>query len=747
MRSVFLKLTLFLSLAMTALLNAQTTIAADPDLRTLATAGRIIHSEVVGFETDASWKKMTAVMNSVDIFDRQVLRMMEIFCSPETNKSVLLVGEASDTYKYYFARLSQLATPEGCRRLSHVDFETSKLQGYMYVGTTEKKWEELIELPAYDKDVIIYFNNLRQLIGIGTSIDRSVGIESTYVTAMQAGRLKSVAFLNKYDYNDLIRSKNAYVLGAFQETIQIEDITAEAVEILARKTLEVHAPSLTLSDDVANYLFKNVAYYQPNVGEPQRTMDVLYAIMNKFKNSTKSMASTIATDKPYKASQRLEWTIDQPDAIDIKINFEYFKTDYSDKLTIVDGKTGKELDVLSGNLGTPYTSKIYNTSQLKLTFVSDTFTQSDGFKIAKTIFTARPAAHAISPDDVRFAIFEKVQVPLWMINRDYQVIRDFPAKLNDDVVGVADGKAAVVRQVKIGYVSGRTDEKPAGALLFVGPTGTGKSYLAKKTADYMGLKLLTFDMTQYGTEASFDRFVSTMANYLVLYPYAVYLFEEIDKADVKVLDRLYFMMDEGVFYDQNQRPLFARGALILMTTNAGQDVVLKEKDNPEIKKLVRIELEKTFRPSFLNRFDATPIFMPFTDAEFMTLAQTLVAKKIKNLKTAFDWKLTVDQTSINFIGVNGRSARYGARPMERLIESVISIGISEYQINVGTIPYGSAISITKDSSRTNGFSISVADRSSVNYEANMDINEGLFRKTNPHILPLLDKVFGTDRMD
>ncbi|MBT3980789.1 MAG: AAA domain-containing protein [Bacteriovoracaceae bacterium] len=714
-------------------------MAAAPDMTTLKTAGRIIHSEVAGFATDHAWEKTTKVMKDLKIFDAQVNRMMQILCSPETNKSVLLVGEANDTYKYFFSRLAMMDPLSGCTKFSHVDFEVSKLQGYMYVGTTEKKWQDLIEKTSYDKDVVLYFNNLRRLIGIGTSSNKSVGIESTLATAIASGKLKVASYMNKYDYNELIRSRHAYVLDAFQEVIQIQDITMAQVDLLVDKYLAVHGPHLKLSDETAFYMYKKIEYFQPNIEEPQRTMDILRTIMDRFKMKNEYFASTARTDKPYKANENKTFVVEKAGAVSLKLYFEYFQTDYSDTLTIYDGNTGTVLDKFQGRLG-KFASKEYTTSKLKLVFKSNGSYQGDGFKIANVMARVQPTGYDITKEDVRMAIFKRVQVPRWIIDRDYSLVRNLRTLLDKDVVGVLEGKKAVIRSVRIGYVSGRTDEKPAGTILFVGPTGTGKSYIAKKAAEYMQMKTITMDMTQYATSESFDRFVTTMSNYLVLYPYAVYLFEEIDKANPRVLDRLYFMMDEGIFYDKNQRPLFARGAMLYMTTNAGHKLIIKEKDNPKLKTLVHQELQKYYRPSFLNRFDSIPIFKPFSPAEYKQLAKIMVTKKLQKLKEHYDWKLDVDDATMDFIAKNGGSDLYGARPMERLIDSVIAMGISEYQIMVGTIAYGAQISISKLARGATAFKVSVSGRSSVEFEVDLDNNSGLHSYTDPIILSLLASV-------
>ncbi|MFT6604252.1 MAG: ATP-dependent Clp protease ATP-binding subunit ClpA, partial [Bacteriovoracaceae bacterium] len=221
-----------------------------PDFRKLTEIARVIHSEDAAFPTDKGWEKITGLMNNLDIFDESVKRMMSTLCSDEPNKSVLVVGEPSDTFKYMYARLAMMGPEEGCKRLSHMDLKIAKLQGYMYVGTTERNWRDFIEKPAYNKDVVLYINNLALLIGIGTSMNRDVGIESTYINAVKTGKLKTVAFLNKYDYKRLVHGRHAYVLNGFQETINVDDLKMAQVDKLVRSYLALNAPHIKMSDKV-----------------------------------------------------------------------------------------------------------------------------------------------------------------------------------------------------------------------------------------------------------------------------------------------------------------------------------------------------------------------------------------------------------------------------------------------------------------------------------------------------------------
>ena len=243
---------------------------------------------------------------------------------------------------------------------------------------------------------------------------------------------------------------------------------------------------------------------------------------------------------------------------------------------------------------------------------------------------------------LKAASMKAAQVPDWIIAKDFSVLKDLPGNIRSRFIGQTEAVDGVVRLARIGYGGGRTDEKPVASIMFAGPTGTGRN-LSKLLAKNLGLKLITMDMTTYRSSVSMDRFLDVMTDNLTINPHAVYVFEEIDKANVQVLDRLYFLLDEGIFYDRNQKPMYARGCYVVMTTNAGYDVIVKNRDKDNVRELFELALLDRFRPSFLNRFDEIAMFRPFTDPEYVDMGPKLhIGLKASGMKETYNWNLNVD---------------------------------------------------------------------------------------------------------
>ena len=608
--------------ATAALLCAGQLMAQQPDLRTLKRSGFIMGPGSSSYQIDPRWKVETSFMKNVDIFDETVKKIQQVVCSDEPNKGVLLIGEPTTTYTYILARAATTPLLSSCKNMWFSEIDINKIEaGHQYRGQTEEYWADNVMKPALQKDAVLFFRNLANLIGIGTHSGQDTGVEADYVANIESGKLRTIGFMDKFAYNYYRQSRHSYVLNSYAEKIKVEPITTAQTNVMVQAYLATQAPKIKLSAAVASYLYEQVAYYQPNIGEPQRSLAVMKNIVRK---------------------------------------------------------------------------------------VGDVSGES----------------HDVTFDEARLGLLEFINMPQWIIDQDFSIIRDLGKNLDLEVVGVAEGKKDLIRLAKIGYAVGRTDEKPIASTLFVGPTGTGKSYIAKKMAQAMDMQLITLDMTAYKDPDTFDDFLQVMTNYLSLYPYAFYLFEEIDKANYEVLDRLYFMMDEGIFYDRLQRPLFARGAFIMMTTNTAKNTIITHQDDPELRDRVNKELQKHFRPSFLNRFDSMSIFKPFSDSEFVELAQIMSAKKVAKLKQRHDWNLKIQDEVVDYLAVAGRSALYGARPMERTVENVIAYGLAIYTIDIGVIERGAELKLELVDLEKRLFRLSVLDGSAIEFTADAANNDG-----------------------
>ena len=590
---------------------------AAPSLKTLSKSCFILHDPSGKYDISPEWEEPAKVMNRLPILPDLTKRIRDVITSDHGNKSVLIVGDASSAYRYFLASLAVSGDPQ-LANFAHLEIDLPKIvEGHTLLGQVQEYWQKNISKPALGEDIILYISNLSSMIGLGASNRSSTGVETLFAPNIQGGKMRSVAFIDYFNYSR-VRSDNNYVINSFGDTVFLPEYGSDDINGILLNYARAYIPQLKLTEPHVNYIKDVIGYYQPNKPEPQRTLTV-------FKELVTMMEEAVA-------------------------------------------KNGR--------------------------FVMDKAT-------------------------LKAASMKAAQVPDWIIAKDFSVLKELPGKIRSRFIGQDEAVDGVVRLSRIGYGGGRTDEKPVASIMFAGPTGTGKTYLSKLLSKSLGLKMITMDMTTYRSSVSMDRFLAVMTDNLTISPHAVYVFEEIDKANVQVLDRLYFLLDEGIFYDRNQKPMYARGCYVIMTTNAGYDVIVKNRDKANVRELFELALLDRFRPSFLNRFDEIAMFRPFTDPEYIDMAKLHIRLKADGMKETYNWNLTVDDAIHNLIASESRSLTFGARPTLRMINGILSLGVTNYQIEKAPLEEGSNISLKLLSAEDHRFRLSVEGGSSLDYRVNL----------------------------
>ncbi|MCH2608525.1 MAG: AAA family ATPase [Pedosphaera sp.] len=590
---------------------------AAPNLRTLAKSCFILHDPAGKYEVSPEWEEPAKVMQGLEILPELTKRIRDTVTADHGNKSVLIVGDASSAYRYFLASLAVSGDPQ-FSKFAHLEIDLPKIvEGHTLRGQVQEYWQKNIAKPALGEDIIMYVSNLNSMIGLGASNRSSTGVETLFSPNIQGGKMRSIAFIDYYNYSR-VRADNNYVINSFGDTVFLPEYSSEDINGILLNYAKAYLPQLKLTEPHVNYIKGIIGYYQPNKPEPQRSLAVF-----------------------------------------------------------------KEL----------------------LTMMEDAIAENGQFVMDKATLKA--------------ASMKAAQVPDWIIAKDFSVLKDLPGNIRSRFIGQTEAVDGVVRLARIGYGGGRTDEKPVASIMFAGPTGTGKTYLSKLLAKNLGLKLITMDMTTYRSSVSMDRFLDVMTDNLTINPHAVYVFEEIDKANVQVLDRLYFLLDEGIFYDRNQKPMYARGCYVVMTTNAGYDVIVKNRDKDNVRELFELALLDRFRPSFLNRFDEIAMFRPFTDPEYVDMAKLHIGLKASGMKETYNWNLNVDDNIHGLIARESRSLTFGARPTLRMINGILSLGVTNYQIEKAPLEEGSTIQLDLVSEEDKRFKLSVEGGDSLEFQVNL----------------------------
>ena len=296
--------------------------------------------------------------------------------------------------------------------------------------------------------------------------------------------------------------------------------------------------------------------------------------------------------------------------------------------------------------------------------------------------------------------------------------------LHKRVVGQEEAVHAVAKAVKRGRVGLKSPNRPTGSFLFLGPTGVGKTELAKALAEALFGKedaMVRVDMSEYMEKHSVSKMIGSPPGYvghgeggqlsekIRRNPYAVVLFDEIEKAHPDVFNILLQVLDDGHITDSQGRKVDFRNTVIIMTSNAGAKAIVEPKklgfaakedaeaDYKKMKTNVMEEVKRLFRPEFLNRIDEIIVFHSLGEEHMKKIVGLMCKELADRAKAQLNINLTIRESAKKFIVEKGTDKKYGARPLRRAIQNHLEDKLAEAILS-GEIKPGTnvAVGVAKD---------------------------------------------------
>ncbi len=297
----------------------------------------------------------------------------------------------------------------------------------------------------------------------------------------------------------------------------------------------------------------------------------------------------------------------------------------------------------------------------------------------------------VKKDDVANIVGERTKIPVTDVSRDEgERLLQLESRLHERVIGQDAAVTSVASSLRRARTDLRSTNRPIANFLFLGPTGVGKTELAKATAEVFFSNesaMVRFDMSEYQELSSVTRLIGgngqagLLTEAIRRAPFSLLLLDELEKAHPDILNLFLQVMDDGRLTDGLGRTVDFTNAIIIATSNAGtqyiQDEVIKGTALPDIKtELMENELRQTYRPEFLNRFDDVIVFSPLTQDDVAAIAYLLINKIVERLK-AKGIVLSVTDAAVHELALAGFDPKFGARPLRRVIQEKLENAIAE----------------------------------------------------------------------
>lgn len=288
----------------------------------------------------------------------------------------------------------------------------------------------------------------------------------------------------------------------------------------------------------------------------------------------------------------------------------------------------------------------------------------------------------LSPDDVMVAASQMTQIPIAKLSQDERgKYANMVEHLHQRIIGQEEAILSISRAVKTARVGLRDAKRPIGSFLFLGPSGVGKSELAKALAEFMFASeeaMLVLDMSEFQEEASINRLIGAppgyvgheaggqLTNFVRRKPYTVVLFDEVEKAHQRVFDVLLQVMEEGRLTDSQGQVATFSETVVIMTSNLGSQHMLVPVIGERERELVMAEVRTFFRPEFLNRLDDVILFHQLTREQLAQILDFMLNKEAKlAAQQGVELKFTAE--SRRWLLDQNKEPQYGARPLRRII--------------------------------------------------------------------------------
>jgi len=607
----------------------------------------------------------------------EIERVIQILCRRTKNNPVLL-GEAGVGKTAIVEGLAQEIAagnvPELLRDKRVITLDLALMvAGTKYRGQFEERIKAVMDEIRRSKNVILFIDELHTIVGAG-SAEGAMDASNIIKPALSRGELQCVGATTLNEYRKYIE-KDAALERRFQ-TVKVEAPSVdEAVQILRglRPKYEAHHKA-RLTDEALDAAVRLSDRYLTGRFLPDKAIDVM--------DEAGARARINAMTRP-------------PDVKEIEKEIEVIRADKEAAIKAQDFEKAAALRD------------------------SEKQTKDRLERILNEWRERREEREVVvTGDDIMHIVSKWTGVPLnRMEQKEAQKLLKMEEELTGHVIGQDEAVVAISKALRRSRADLKDPRRPIGSFIFLGPTGVGKTFLARCLAEFMfgdSDALIQIDMSEYMEKFTASRLIGSPPGYVGYEeggqlseavrrrPYSVVLFDEVEKAHPDVMHLLLQILEEGKITDSLGRKIDFRNTIIIMTSNVGAELIKRQtslgfgavashESYEGMRDKILEESKRVFKPEFLNRLDDMIVFHTLGRADLAKIVELEVAKVVERVKLK-EIKVHLDPSAVEFLIDKGYDPTYGARPMRRAVEKFLEDPLAEELLR-GSIKQGDSLDV------------------------------------------------------
>ena len=639
------------------------------NLTVLETYGTNVTQLAIDNKLDPVIGREDEILRVVQILGRRRKNNPVLVGEPGVGKTAIVEGLAS--------RIIEGTVPVTLQGKIIYTLELSTIvAGTKYRGQFEERMKAIVDELVENPDVIIFIDELHTIMGAGGSTG-SLDASNIIKPALARGEIRCIGATTFDEFRESIEEDGA-LDRRFQKVVIEPPTLEETIEILSHlrhKYSDFH--NVNYSDEIIQMIVKVADQYMMDRYFPDKAVDILDEV-GSYKH-----LKHIKIPKKIKSleSKLIEKEKEKKDAVKSQ-SYE------------VAARMRDACLNLKGKIEEEYKSWKTELAEVKM---------------------------EITEDDILYVISKATGIPVEKItDKEHKNLLGINKHLSSKVIGQEEAINKISMTIQRNRVGIRKRDRTMGNFIFLGPTGVGKTQLAKELSSYMfnsNEDLIRVDMTEYMESHSVSKLIGSPPGYVghesggflteqvKRKPHSVILFDEIEKAHPEVFNVLLQMLDDGYLTDSLGRSIDFRNCLVILTSNTGSRKVqdfgsgigfgtktVAEEQQAE-KDIINKALKKKFAPEFLNRIDEVIVFNSLTKNVVMSILNKECKELAENLKDVGKYVLKINKAAKNIILEQGFDPKYGARPLRRSLERLIENPVAE-MILKNEISEGDVINIT-----------------------------------------------------